>query len=403
MKPRPEVDIAMKKLHIHKLRKGQRNPINAILDGHDTMLIAPTNFGKSLVYQIPAVILDGMTIVIEPLIALMHDQCNKLKDLDIPAAYIDSTLSFYDRQSIMKKIEKGRIKVLYISPERLESDILRGIALYNRISMVVIDECHCVTMWGSAFRKSYLSIGKHISKLKYHPVVVALSASIYSEDIPLITESLSMCDPKVIRKPLYRRNLTFTKKVVNTRAAQKKMLLQLMKKHHEHTTIIFCTTKKAAEFVVKTIQSKDNYANEVVVYHSSDKAHEYEMLHGKKHIIVATSALSLGVDIPGVDLVIHFNFPLSIAEYCQMAGRAGREGQKARDILIYNPNDYRMNWGLLQDIKDEDVRSIAVERLDAMKEFCEDKDNCMVKTMLNALGDEHKTKCRYCTNCQKGR
>ena len=403
MKSRPEVVAAMELLRIDKLRKGQRKPINAILDGEDTLLIAPTSFGKSLVYQIPAVIFDGMTVVIEPLLALMHDQVNKLKALDIRAAYIDSTLSDSDRRSAMAKIDKGKIKILYVSPERLESGILHVIAKHNRIDMIVVDECHCVTMWGSDFRKAYLSIGKHIDKLKPHPVVVALSASVYPEDISAITEALSMRDPRVIHRPLYRSNLTFTKKAVKDRTEQKKILLKLMKKHHRHTTIIFCSTKKAVDFVAKTLKDKPAYADDVVIYHGSCKAYEHEMLAGKKHIVVATSALSLGVDIPDIDLVIHFNLPLSIAEYSQMAGRAGREGQKARDILIYNPSDYHTNWGLLQEIKDNAARQTAVERLDAMKEFCEDDTQCMVKLVLNALGDDHKTRCRYCTNCQKGR
>ncbi|MBE7003034.1 MAG: ATP-dependent DNA helicase RecQ [Ruminococcaceae bacterium] len=403
MKTRPEVNQALKTMHIDKLRKGQCKPINAILDRNDVILIAPPSFGKSLIYQIPAILFDGVTVVIEPLLALMHDQVNKLRELGIEAAYLDSTLSWSECQSVMKKLAKEKIKVIFISPERLETGILYDISKHNRIDMVVVDECHCVTMWGSDFRKAYLSIGKYIDKLKHHPVVVALSASVYPEDIDEIAEALSMHDPVIIRRPLFRSNITFSRKTVSNRTEQKKTLLRMLKKHHKNTTIIFCTTKKAVEYVVKTLKGKADYAGEVIEYHGSCKVHEYEMLTGKKHIIVATSALSLGVDIPNVDLVIHFNFPLSIAEYCQMAGRAGREGQKARDILIYNPNDYHMNWGLLQNIKNKTAKDTAVARLDAMKELCEDDDHCIVKTMLNALGDPHKTRCRYCTNCQKQR
>ena len=402
MKLRKSVKNAMKVLAIDKLRRNQLKPINAILDRHDTMVIAPTSFGKSVIYQIPALAQeDGITVVIEPLIALMHDQVQKLKTLDIPAAYLDSTQSKTDRKSVMADLQNGSIKILYIAPERLETDILSFIEEFNRIRIIVVDECHCVTTWGSTFRESYLSIGKYIDSLNHRPVIVALSATAVPEDRSQIMELLSMRDTKVFEMSLYRSKLSFMKKEVTSRLAQLKALKKYLKKYHRNTTIIFCNTIDAVENVAKEL--KKRYPNDVMTYHSRSKAQEQDMISGKKHIIVATSALGMGVDVRNVDLVIHFNMPLSLADYYQMAGRAGREGQHARSILLYNSDDYKFNRFLLSDIKDKKAKRRALDRLDAMKEFCDDEEHCMVATMLNALGDPFENTCRYCTNCQKGR
>ena len=165
--------------------------------------------------------------------------------------------------------------------------------------------------------------------------------------------------------------------------------------------MIFCNTKQAVKYVAGYLE--ELYPGEVAAYHSQAKTQERQMLSGEKHIIVATSALSMGVDVRNVGLVIHFNMPMSLADYYQMAGRAGREGQPARSILLYNSDDYYTNRGMLENIEEKSAKKRAVERLDAMKAFCEDDECCMVTALLNALGDPHKNNCRYCTNCQKGR
>lgn len=402
MKIRKPVKKAMKLLRIEKLRRNQLKPINSILDGHDTMVIASTSFGKSLLYLIPALIQDtGITIVIEPLLALIHDQVNKLQKLDISAAYLDSTQSQSEQRLVIDDLRSGRIKILYLAPERLATGILLLIEAFNQIRILVVDECHCVTTWGSTFRESFLSIGKHIDSLEQHPIIVALSATAIPQDRPRIMELLSMHRPKIFEMSLYRSNLCFLKKRVPSGYGHLAELKQYLKKYHVHTTIVFCNTIIAVESVAKEL--KKLYPGEVMVYHSRNKKQGRDMLSGKKHIIVATSALSMGVDIRDVDLVIHYNMPLSLAEYYQMAGRAGREGQHARSILLYDPDDYKKNRWMLGEIEDKRTRKDALARLNEMKEFCEDEEHCMVVTLLNALGDSHENACRYCTNCQKGR
>lgn len=402
MKLRPSVKEAKKQLHIEKLKRKQVKPINTILDGQDTLVIAPTSYGKSLLYQIPAIIRqDAMTIVLEPLLALIHDQVEKLQMLGIPATYLDSTQSKSAQASVMESLHNGEIQILYLTPERLESNILSRIEKNNEIGMIVVDECHCVVSWGYTFRASYLMIGEYIDRLKRHPVVVALSATAPPEDRPQIMELLSMRKAETFELSLYRSNLSFIKRIVSSRKAQKKELEKCFKEFHKHTTIVFCNTKAAVENVAQCLETL--YPGEVTAYHSGKKKQEKEMLSGKKHIIVATSALSMGVDVRDVDLVVHFNMPLSLTDYYQMAGRAGREGQKARSILMYNPDDYYTNCVLINDIEDLDEKAAAQNRLDEMKEFCEDTKHCMVQTVLQALGDLSTGKCRYCTNCQKER
>lgn len=400
MKLKKTVKEAMELLQIKKLKRNQIKPINSILGKHDTLVIAPTSYGKSLIYQIPAVIQKKkLTVVVEPLLALIHDQVEKLQNLGIPAVYLDSTQTDKEQNTVKENLRNGDVQILYMAPERLETNILSQIEKKNEIGMVVVDECHCVTTWGNTFRETYQTIGEHIEGLKKRPIVVALSASVLPEDRPQILKYLSTKKVKTFEMSLYRSKLQFMKRTVSSRKNQLRELKRSLKKYHKNRTIIFCATKHIAESVGETL--KKVYSDDVLVYHSRKKAQEKELLSGEKSIIVATSALSMGVDIKDVDLVIHYNMPLSLTDYYQMAGRAGREGQKARSILLYNPDDYSLGCALLGDIDDKNVKKAMMMRLDAIKEFCEDTKECMVKTLLQALGDTYDRKCRYCTNRQR--
>ena len=402
MKIRKEVKSAMEQLHIEKLRPKQLKPINRILDGKDTLLIAATSFGKSLAAQIPAIVLkDKLTIIIEPLTALSHDQVEKLQNLGIAAEYLDSTQSKDEQQRVRKMLNEQKLAILYLSPEKLNPDFIPHEIYKNNVGLVVVDECHCVTSWGHTFRDDYLHIGDFIDSLKHRPTVLAMTASAPPEDREEIMDLLSMRDAKCITTSLYRSNLHFMKHSVTSRSEQLKALKKYMKRFHKHTTIIYCATIDTVKNITDYL--KKIYPGEVVAYHSKDKKGERDMLSRKKHIIVATSALAMGVSIKNVDLVIHYNMPLSISDYYQMSGRAGREGQKARSILIYNSSDYQSNRYLLEDIDDPNTRKIVMERLDAMKELCEDREHCIYTMILSALGEKRKTRCRYCTNCQKER
>ena len=402
MKIRKEVKTAMERLHVEKLRPNQLKPISRVLDGKDTLLVAATSFGKSLVAQVPAVIdHDKLTLIVEPLTALMHEQVEALQAHGIAAAYLDSTQSKQERSDVLRQLKDRKLTILYLSPERLDPEFIPYEIYANDVGLVVVDECHCVTAWGHTFRGDYLHIGKFIDSLEHRPTVLAMTASAPPEDRKEIMELLSMRDAKCITNSLYRSNLHFMKHSVTSRREQIKVLQKCVRKFHKHTTIVYCSTKKAVEEISKRLE--DIFPGEVVSYHSENKKGERDMLSGKKHIIVATTALAMGVSIRDVDLVIHYNMPLSISDYYQMSGRAGREGQKARSILIYNSSDHHSNRAMLENIDDSKTRKAVMARLDAMKELCEDTEHCMYAMILAALGEERKTKCRYCTNCQKGR
>ncbi len=209
---------------------------------------------------------------------------------------------------------------------------------------------------------------------------------------------LSMQDVKSFEMSLYRSNLRFMKRSISSRKEQLRELKRCLKKYHKNTAIVFCATKGIAESVAEELERI--YTDDVIVYHSRKKHREKEMLLGNKHIIVATSALSMGVDVRNVDLAVHYNMPMSLSDYYQMAGRAGRDGQASRSILLYNPNDYYTNQAILDGLDNKCIRHLMLERLDEMKEFCDDTKHYMVRTLLQALGDSYDNKCRYCTNCQ---
>ena len=399
------IKSAQKQLGIEKLRKHQVEPINSILAGNDTMVIAPTSAGKSAIYQIPALIFPGLTLVIEPTLSLMYDQFNKLKSHGINASYIDSAMPTYERNRVMKRVAKSKVKILFVTPERLQNQKFLKAIKGIEISMLIVDECHCVTSWGYGFRHDYLKIGKFIDTLDSTPVVVALTATATPDMRAKICKLLSMNQPKVFVNSLHRPNLHFIKRLFVSDEAKLKELKRLLKKHKGGSCIVYCNTKKMTDAVYDKVSKW--YPNDVVKCHSDlkgsvRKKNEMLFLNGKRHIMIATSAFGLGVDQSSVDLVIHFNLPLSLIEYYQQAGRAGRAGQKAKCILLYCENDYRVNRTILKESDNKTARKDALRALDEMKEYAESSE-CLTDQILSALGETLDKPCGSCTSCQKAR
>lgn len=399
------IKFAQKQLGIEKLRKHQVKPIGSILDGNDTMVIAPTSAGKSAIYQVPALLLSGMTLVIEPTISLMHDQADKLKAHGINVAYIDSTVPAYERNRILERVAKGKIKILFVTPERLQNQRFLKAIEDVEISMVVVDECHCVTSWGYGFRHGYLMIGEFINTLDRKPVVVALTATAAPDIRKEICDLLSMDQPKVFVNSLYRPNLHFMTRLFVSDKAKLKELKRLLKKHTDGSCIVYCNTKKMTDAVYDEVRKW--YPDDIVKCHSNldgsvRKGNEMLFLSGRRRIMVATSALGLGVDQSSVDLVIHFNLPLSLNDYYQQAGRAGRAGQKSKCILFYCEDDYHTNRTILKGNLDKPIRKDAFLALDRMKEYAESSE-CLTSQILSALGETLDKPCGSCTNCQKAR
>ena len=402
---RKNIKSAQKKLGIEKLRKHQVKPINSILNCQDTMVIAPVAAGKSAIYQIPALIFPGMTLVVEPTLSLMYDQVDKLKSHGIKADYIDSNLPAYEQSRILKRAAKGKVKILFVTPERLRNWKFLEAVEDIKISMIVVDECHCVTDWGYTFREDYLYISEFFDFLCHKPVVVALTATATSDMQKEICKLLSMNHAKLFVNSLHRPNLHFMKRSFVSDAAKRKELKRMLKKHKDGSCIVYCNTKKMTDAVYDEVCKW--YPDDVVKCHSNlnesiRKGNELLFLSGERHIMIATSAFGLGVDQGSVDLVIHFNLPLSLADYYQQAGRAGRAGQKSKCILLYCENDYHVNQTILKEIDDKAARKGALWALDQMKEYAESSE-CLTAQLLSALGEEMDKPCGSCTNCQKAR
>ena len=414
MKIRYNVQRALQRFHLETLRKEQINPINSILDGNDTFVVAPTSSGKSLIYQLTAEMhKDMLTILIEPTMALMHDQIRKLKNLGINAEYVDSTLCSTKKSTIWDDVYNHKISILYVSPERLSSpDFLNAIANLD-IYMVVVDKCHCVLEWGISFRPDYLKIAKFIKNLKHRPIITALTATVNPKDREIIQKLLGMKKPKEFINSIERPNLILLKEEIPTYNDEEKIfqrklarLKYNMKKYHRSGSIIvYCSTRKHVDAVYNYLESK--FPGQIVRCHSEMNSrtrakHEREFINNEKPIMVATSAFGMGIDKGDIDLIIHFDMPLSIGDYYQQAGRAGRDGGEAHCMILYNEIDAEKWQAFIKEENDNATKKYMLEQLKQMQKFVE-SDSCMMQNLLSYFGEIKEKTCKHCTCCQRNR
>jgi len=396
---------AMTQFGIEKPKKFQIAPINSILEQNDTFVVAPTSAGKSAIYQIPALLFSGLTLVIEPTLSLLYDQVTKLQLHDIKADYIDSSKTYEDRVSILRKAQKGKLKFLFVTPERLQDQMFRREILDVSISLVVVDEAHCVTSWGYGFRSAYLKIGKFIEALPDSPIKVALTATAPPQEREKICELLSMEQPEMFINSLHRPNLHFIKQSFVSDEAKLEELYRILKRRDYQACVVYCNTINMTNAVYRKIN--EWFPEKAAQCHSNldthaRKGNELIFLNGERRIMVATSAFGMGVDHPDVDLVIHFNLPLSPIDYYQQAGRAGRAGQSSKCVLLYCENDYQVNTAIINKTCNETARDCMLAALDQMKEYA-DSSECLSQQLLYALGEVRNVPCGFCTNCQKRR
>ena len=343
---------ALKQLGFDKPRKAQIIPMNTLDAEQDAIVIAATGSGKQVIYETVGLAhSDRLTIVIEPLLALIYNQVQTLQDHGVSADYIDMTRSKEEIDKILHKVRKEKLNFLYVTPERLQNHAFIEAMQHSDIFMVVIDECHSVTEWGYTFRDAYLHIGEFIDKLKHKPVICACSATIPEDSLNTIRDSLHMDKPAVLRSDLRRDNLILLKKDVtcNKKTLEERLefrikkLCKLIDKYHKNgSVLIFAQTTTYVDALYNILE--EIYPGDVTRYHSRIKPEcrkkqlLFDFLQGKRKIMIATSAFSMGIDVPDIELVVHFNAPISMTDYIQQIGRAGRNGRKAHCVIFYDQN-----------------------------------------------------------------
>jgi len=388
-------------------RTGQKDVIDHILNGQDAFAVMPTGAGKSACYQVAALLLPGITMVVSPLISLMQDQVQSLNDAGIAAAFINSSLSEKDFMNTIRNARDGMYKIIYVAPERLVNDGFRNFASNENISMVTVDEAHCISQWGQDFRPSYLKITDFIAELKKRPIVSAFTATATETVREDIVCALGLNDPFEIVTGFNRENLFFQ---VEKPRSKDSYVLDFLASHEGESGIIYCATRKNVEKLYALLIKKGFSA---VKYHAGMTAEERkkmqdDFIYDYRSIVVATNAFGMGIDKSNVRFVIHYNMPQSMENYYQEAGRAGRDGLDAKCILLFSAQDVMINRFLLDhkemtdlDPADQDsVRERDTARLRIMEHYCNTTD-CLRNYILNYFGEKTLKPCGSCGNCLK--
>ena len=386
-------------------RQGQESVINAVLDGRDILAVMPTGAGKSLCYQVPAMLLSGITLVISPLISLMQDQVKALNEAGVDAAFINSSLSEKEMHDTFKNASKGQYKIIYVAPERLMSEGFVRLAKGVEISMITVDEAHCISQWGQDFRPSYMDIAEFVNILDKRPIISAFTATATQNVREDIICSLGLTNPYFLVTGFDRENLFFQ---VDKPQSKDRFILDYLDRHKGESGIIYCATRKNVDSLY-TLLKKRNVS--VAKYHAGMSIEERKQMQDDfvfdyTSIVIATNAFGMGIDKSNVRFVIHYNMPSSMENYYQEAGRAGRDGLNSECILLFSPQDIIINRFLLEhkDFSDIDptdamtIRERDIKRLQIMEGYCYTTE-CLRNYILKYFGEDPKKPCDDCGNC----
>ena len=390
-------------------RPGQEQIVQRLLAGQDVLAVMPTGAGKSICYQVPALLLPGITIVVSPLVSLMKDQVGALVQAGVAAAFLNNSLNDNQKALMLHRAREGWYKIIYVAPERLEMPGFQRFAQEREISMVTVDEAHCISQWGQDFRPSYLRIRDFVASLPQRPVVGAFTATATAHVRDDIREHLALQKPYEVTTSFDRPNLYFeTRRALPSQ--KPKELLDLVLKEGDNAGIVYCSTTKQVDETARLLQSRGIRA---AAYHAkldadTRRKNQDDFLYDRVQIMVATNAFGMGIDKPNVRFVIHYNMPKDLESYYQEAGRAGRDGQPARCTLLYSGTDVRTirffidkereaDNGLPADVKAEAARK-AEERLKYMT-FYSTTPKCLRGFLLQYFGEAVPAKCGNCSCC----
>ena len=392
-----------------EFRKGQEKIIDALCAGKDVSCVMPTGAGKSVCYQVPALLLPGVTLVISPLISLMQDQVEALNQNGVPAAFLNSSLSPQEYGRTLNDIENGCFKLVYVAPERLSTEGFRAVCEKLPISLIAVDEAHCVSQWGQDFRPEYRKISEFVSALPKRPALGAFTATATKAVRRDISELLDLHDPVSVTTGFDRPNLYFGVETPNSKPLR---LLQLLEERRGKSGIVYCLTRRAVEEVEALLNDKGINATR---YHAGlseaeRRQNQADFIFDRKSVMVATNAFGMGIDKSNVSFVIHYNMPKNLESYYQEAGRAGRDGAPAECILLYGAKDVQTNRWMIENSDpnpdlDPDTQELVLrrdfDRLRKMEFYCLTQE-CLRAYILNYFGEKSDGRCDNCSSCAAG-